>query len=150
MSNLLASNYPESGSIITDLCNTSDPGFGTNLDILTATMTQLESLSVTTSRDHFADLVAIIAAPDLSLALSIVDICTSSEHEGILDLLMYILTAHGMETKLLKAVIEQEISTTGEPITSDQEKTLLHLLILSAFQSTSLPSFAEIQLRRVY
>lgn len=124
MANLLASNYPQSSSNVTGLCNPSDPGFATNLDVLTATTSQLESLSEPNTRDHFADLVAIIAAPDLSLALSIVDICTSSDQEGIMDLLMCILTAHGMDTRLLKAVIEQEVSTTGEVLPKGNIQTI--------------------------
>lgn len=114
IANLLASNYPQSEGVIANLCKPSDACFETNLKILNATLPQLKSLSMPKSRDHFSDLVSIVAAPDLSLALSLVDMCTSADQEGIIELLMHILSPHGLETRLIKAVIEQEISTTGK------------------------------------
>lgn len=114
LSTMLAANYPESSDILVRLSAPSDPQRATNLAILSGTLSHVHNLSVPVSRDASAELIDILTAPDLSLALSIVDLGTSSEHEVILDLLLNVLSLSGMETKLLQAVIQQEVSTTGE------------------------------------
>lgn len=110
LANLLSSNYPESEPIITRLCG----GHG-NLDIINATFQKMSTIVRPGARDYFSDLMNILCSPDLSLALSVVDLCTTTDHEGILDLLMQTLSTNGLETKLLKALIEQEVSSTGRP-----------------------------------
>lgn len=113
VSNLLASNYPKSKDVLAKLCVPSDIRIDMNLAILSATLPRIQNLSIPKSRKYASELIDMISAPDLSLALAIVELCTGSEHEGVLDLLLYILSASGLATKFLKAVVEQEISTTG-------------------------------------
>lgn len=114
LSSLLASNFPQTNQILMELSAPSDAMAGVNLAILTATVPKIQIRPSPKLRSYTSELVDMISAPDLSLALSIVELCTTSEHEGILDLLLHILSASGMATKLLKAVVEQEVGNTGE------------------------------------
>lgn len=100
--------------MICRLCRPWEALATSRLAILNSTLQKLPSLDHTLPHDYTADLFNILAAPDLSLALSLVETCATSEHEGMMDLIMQVLTARGLDIKLLKAVVEQEISTTGE------------------------------------
>lgn len=82
---------------------------------LLETLAKMDSLQQNaTIEDRYSPLMDILGAPDLSLALSLVELCSGPEQDGILDLLVLHLKHCGTHVGLLKALIEQEISTTGK------------------------------------
>lgn len=54
-----------------------------------------------------------MCGPDLNLALAIVDLFTSNEHDGMMNVLLSLLDSRDLTAKLLKAMVSKEITDTG-------------------------------------
>jgi len=79
---------------------------------------RLDQLPAQSSTDTWAQLVAVLRQPNLSLAVALCEVCPSSQFEELIEVLFKVFHTQPSLVQLLKAVIELEVSAT------DHESTL--------------------------
>lgn len=118
---LLSSNSSANHQLIGELCAWQDPALAElHLDILAAVFGRLSNIPRPPPRSKYESLLEVLGAPDLALALSVVELCGAPEQDGILDLVMHLLSERGLAVELLKAMVEQEVANTGEHMNLDK------------------------------
>ncbi|KAI9491357.1 hypothetical protein BDB00DRAFT_874401 [Zychaea mexicana] len=94
--------------------------------------TEFETLAETVMTDRYEKLVDMLVEFDLNIALSLCDVCPSSDIDEVANVLLACFASRGKTLVLLEAVIEKEvINTTSE--TDLFRKTSIATRLLSVF-----------------
>ncbi|KAI9310474.1 hypothetical protein BX666DRAFT_2126182 [Dichotomocladium elegans] len=94
--------------------------------------TEFETLAETVMTDRYEKLVDMIVEFDLNIALSLCDVCPSSEIDEIANILLACFASRNKTLVLLEAIIEKEVAST----TSESDlfrKTSIGTRMLSVF-----------------
>ncbi|CAG8470540.1 8562_t:CDS:10 [Ambispora gerdemannii] len=74
--------------------------------------TEFDGLAENAINDRYEKLVELIIGSDLSIALSLCDVCPVSDIDEVAQMLLTIFESRGRTMSLLKTVIEKEVSST--------------------------------------
>lgn len=77
--------------------------------------TEFAVLSESAMEDRYEKLIDLIASPDLTLVLSLCNVCPVSEIDDLAIVLLNVFASRGLTMPLLKAVIVKEVRETGTP-----------------------------------
>lgn len=75
--------------------------------------TEFAVLSESAMEDRYEKLIDLIASPDLTLVLSLCNVCPVSEIDDLAIVLLNVFASRGLTMPLLKAVIVKEVRETG-------------------------------------
>ncbi|KAI1294478.1 Ras GTPase activating protein ira2 [Mortierella claussenii] len=76
--------------------------------------TEFAVLSESAMEDRYEKLIDLIASPDLTLVLSLCQVCPVSEIDDLAIVLLHVFESRGLAMPLLKAIIMREVRETGE------------------------------------
>lgn len=76
--------------------------------------TEFAVLSESAMEDRYEKLVDLIASPDLTLVLSLCNVCPVSEIDDLAIVLLHVFESRGLAMPLLKAIIMKEVRETGK------------------------------------
>ncbi|KAG0047826.1 Ras GTPase activating protein ira2 [Gryganskiella cystojenkinii] len=76
--------------------------------------TEFAVLSESGMEDRYEKLIDLIASPDLTLVLSLCNVCPVSEIDDLAIVLLHVFESRGLAMPLLKAIIMKEVRETGE------------------------------------
>ncbi|KAG0019213.1 Ras GTPase activating protein ira2 [Podila clonocystis] len=76
--------------------------------------TEFAVLSESAMEDRYEKLIDLIASPDLTLVLSLCNVCPVSEIDDLAIVLLNVFASRGLTMPLLKAVIVKEVRETAE------------------------------------
>ncbi|KAG0221205.1 Ras GTPase activating protein ira2 [Mortierella sp. GBA43] len=87
------------------------------MQVLTNILTQgteFAVLSESAMEDRYEKLIDLIASPDLTLVLSLCQVCPVTEIDDLAIVLLHVFESRGLAMPLLKAIIMKEVRETGE------------------------------------
>ncbi|KAF9579343.1 Ras GTPase activating protein ira2, partial [Lunasporangiospora selenospora] len=76
--------------------------------------TEFAVLSESAMEDRYEKLIDLIASPDLTLVLSLCQVCPVSEIDDLAIVLLHVFESRGLAMPLLKAIIMKEVRETGK------------------------------------
>ncbi|KAI8388661.1 uncharacterized protein BYT42DRAFT_242275 [Radiomyces spectabilis] len=144
MSNLLSANVETGLKYSFAMGYHEDPQTRTAfIQVLTNILnqgTEFETLAENVTSDRYEKLVDMLVDSDLEIAMSLCDVCPSSEIAAIAEVLLLAFESRNKAMQLLKALIEREVSSTEYEPTLFRSTTIA-TRVLSIFAKTTCNSY---------
>ncbi|KAI8066538.1 hypothetical protein BC940DRAFT_368136 [Gongronella butleri] len=111
--------------------------------------TEFENLAETVMTDRYEKLVDMLVESDLSISLSLCDVCPATDIDDVANALLASFSSRGKTMLLLKAVIEKEVQRT-ESETELFRRTSIATRLLSAFAKKNGAEYVQSVLQPVF
>ncbi|ORX62830.1 hypothetical protein DM01DRAFT_1403269 [Hesseltinella vesiculosa] len=111
--------------------------------------TEFENLAETVMTDRYEKLVDMLVESDLSISLSLCDVCPASDVDDVANALLASFASRGKTMVLLKAVIEKEVQRT-ESETELFRRTSIATRLLSAFAKKNGTEYVQSVLQPIF
>lgn len=99
--------------------------------------TRLDLLPKIPIDSTFDKLIELIRSPDLSLALALCEVCSAANFEELTEIFLKVFDDRKSISKLLKAVVEMEVSVTGKYTLFSKAFSPFLLTLVTFFRSRS-------------